>query len=70
MPKYLVEGDFSGYVRGCRTYVVEAESEEQARKYFWKGDEESEIIRDDTEFEISDVTIFKEDTNEKDKPSS
>ena len=67
MTKYLVEGDFSGYVRGYRTYVVEAETEEEARKYFWKGDEESEIIRDDTEFEISDVTVFKEDANE---PSS
>jgi len=70
MPKYLVEGDFSGYVRGYRSYVIEAESEEEARKYFWKGDEDSEIIRDDTEFEINNVTIFKEDTNDKDKSSS
>ena len=64
MPKYLVEGDFSGYVRGYRTYVVEAETEEEARKAFWKGNEESEIIRDDTEFEINDVSLFKEENKD------
>lgn len=51
MPKYQVSVDWSGYSRGCTTYLVEADSPEEAKEiYNYKGVQlEHDVIRDDTE---------------------
>ncbi|UGO50054.1 hypothetical protein RGZ1_23 [Morganella phage vB_MmoM_Rgz1] len=48
--KYKVTVPFSGYVRGYQTYLVEAESEQEALDDYWSGELiEDEIVRDDRE---------------------
>lgn len=48
--KYKVTVPFAGYVRGYQTYLVEAESEQEALNDYWSGELiEDEIVRDDRE---------------------
>ncbi len=49
MPKFKVVIQFDGYVRGERTYHVEAETAEEAERNYMHGERVSEdIIRNDT----------------------
>lgn len=60
MRKYVVETDFQGYCRGTRKYLVEANSEEEAKdKYGSFGVIEEIIVRDDTEEEVDNVYTYK-----------
>lgn len=61
MTNFIVKTEWSGYCRGQAAYLVEAESEEQARDIFYEGEElYKDIIRDDTESEILSVEIAEE----------
>lgn len=57
MRKFRVKTTFAGYVRGRKEYLVEAQSLEEARDWFWDSGEllSKVIIRDDTEEEIDSV---------------
>ena len=56
MPKYEVKTTWSGYSRGTSTYIVEAESEEEAKELFCMGERKQHVVvRDDTENEIESV---------------
>jgi hypothetical protein len=62
MKKYKVVLEWSGYSRGITEYLVEAESEEEAREIWYKGTQTyHEVVRDDTEKEIESVKQVKED---------
>lgn len=41
MKKYLVYVEWSSYSRGSSVYAVDAENEEEAREFYYKGDETS-----------------------------
>ena len=59
--KYEVKCQWSGYSRGVSIYIVEAESEEEARELWYEGDRAyHKVVRDDTEVEIESVAEFKE----------
>ena len=61
MSKYLVTEEWAGYSRGYALYEIEADSEEDARKNYWKGTEiERETIRDDSEGEAEKVELAEE----------
>lgn len=50
MAKFRAEVDYQGYVRGCKTYEVEADSLEQAIDMYEYGElVENNVIRDDTD---------------------
>ena len=54
--KYKIELDWSGYSRGFSVYEVEAESEDEARESWYEGKRtHHEVVRDDTEKEISSI---------------
>ena len=56
MKTYKVETTWSGYCRGMAAYSVKAESPEEAKRYWYEGEEiYKEIIRDDTESEVDSV---------------
>lgn len=58
MPTYIVNVDWSGYSRGVAAYRVEADSEEEARERYYEGEELfREVVRDDTESDVSEVYI-------------
>jgi len=62
MNKYEVDVDWAGYSRGYSTYIVEAESEEEAMNSYYLGEKiEHETVRDDTDSEVSSVTLIKEE---------
>lgn len=49
MNKFEVTVPYSGYIRGYRTYLVEAETEEEALKDYWSGELINDnVVRDDT----------------------
>ena len=59
MPEYIVEGEFSGYSRGVVVFKIKADSEEDAREYWYEGIEVGrQVVRDDTEIEITNVTPY------------
>ena len=52
MKKWTVEVQWSGYSRGISTYIVEAETEEDAKENWWDGERVAhKVVRDDTEGE-------------------
>lgn len=56
MPKYEIGTVWSGYSRGVSTYIVEADSEEEARELWYKGEKtHNEVVRDDRETEIQSI---------------
>lgn len=60
MNKYLVSVDVSGYCRGYEVWEVEADSEEDAKEFYYTGNNiESEIIRDDRDREATDAEETK-----------
>ena len=53
MATYRVEVEVSGYCRGYQVWLIEADSEEEAKDSFWAGEFISEeIILDDREGEV------------------
>lgn len=56
MARFEVTTEWSGYSRGRSTYIVEAESEEDARDIYWEDDPvKRNVVRDDTEQEVIKV---------------
>jgi len=61
MNKYEVQVEWAGYSRGEATYIVEAESEEEARKRYYQGKEtERFTVRDDTDEEPYEVKLVNQ----------
>ena len=58
MSVYSVSVDVCGYSRGYEVWEVEAESEEDARKFFYSGKLiEDDTLRDDREREVGEVVL-------------
>ncbi len=56
--KYKVEVEWSGYSRGVATYLINAESEDEARECYYEGERvKHQVVRDDTEGEVQSVNI-------------
>ena len=56
MNKYEVKTEWSGYSRGKATYIVEANSKEEARELWYEGEEvDKDTVRDDCESEVESV---------------
>jgi len=62
LPKeYMVSTEWSGYSRGKTHYKVFAETEEEAREFFYEGEITNKYtVRDDTESEVTSVTLIEE----------
>jgi len=59
MGKYRVKTVWGGYSRGKAEYIVEANSEEEAKELLWEGEEVSKTtVRDDTESEVESVELL------------
>lgn len=59
MPKFEIKTEWYGYSRGLSTYVVEAESEQEARDNWYGGERTKHVVvRDDTENEIQSVVAL------------
>ncbi len=59
MNKYRVITEWGGYSRGKAEYIVEANSEEEAKELFWENEPDSkETVRDDTESEVESVDLL------------
>lgn len=57
--KFEIEMNWSGYSRGVSTWVVEAESEEEARENWCCGEEIDRcVVRDDTESEVESIRVI------------
>ena len=64
MRKYKVNITWSGYSRGESTYIIKADSEDEARELYYEGDRVTHsVVRDDTENEIETIKEIKEDLN-------
>lgn len=60
MNKYIVDTEWWGYSRGVAKYEIEAESEEDAKQFWFEGKElERQVVRDDTEGEVRAVTLVE-----------
>jgi hypothetical protein len=61
MAKYQVTVDWSGYSRGTSVWIVEAESEDDAKEDWCCGEEiERYTKRDDTECEVYKIVKLDE----------
>ena len=50
MPKFKIDLNWSGYSRGTSTYIVDAESSEEAKEMWYEGERVAhDVVRDDTE---------------------
>mgnify|MGYP006405636815 CR=1 FL=1 len=59
MAKYTVSVSWEGYSRGISTYIVEADSEEQAKENWDCGYEDfRETHRDDTDCEVESAELI------------
>lgn len=56
--KYKITVAFEGYCRGEEYYEVLADSEEEARAMIWRSEPiDSEVVRDDMEREVLEVSV-------------
>ena len=61
MAEFIVKTNWEGYSRGVAEWVVEADSEEEAREIYYEGQLLSKMtIRDDTTDEIKSVEKLEE----------
>jgi len=62
MTKYIVKAEWAGYSRGDATWLVEADTPEEAEEYFYEGTLlTKKTIRDDTESEALSVKIANDE---------
>ncbi len=54
MPEFEINISWSGYSRGLSKYLVEADTEEEAKEIYYEGKKVyHEVVRDDTDSEIT-----------------
>jgi len=57
---YLIEVDYSGFVRGTKKYLVVASSEQEAKKIYNSDDLiEDDVLRDDTNINNVEIELVK-----------
>lgn len=60
MPKYSVEVEYAGYSRGRQTYLVDADSADEAMSTYWNGQEvDTNEVRNDWEREAIDAELLE-----------